>query len=260
MALPIRTSTAARGTPSSSLEPGTGDRLGAGEHAQQGVGLLGGHPGQPAGVAGQQGFGLRAQPPEPLLAFGEIANGFLGERRELPPGREAELPGDDQPRVAKLGGGGVGGGGVPGHSGPQPLQRAWVVAAQVGEQGVGHRGVVARPQPRQAGDRPVVGGALALDVRAELGPGPESVFLGEDELGVADQEPLGGPVAKHVGDPGLGGRIARRVRALQVLGLLAVVLQVRMGRQLEMTIGHRNLLRRRGPLARPERGWSCPVR
>jgi hypothetical protein len=47
---------------------------------------------------------------------------------------------------------------------------------------------------------------------------------------------------------------------LQVLGLLAVVLQVRMGRQLEMTIRHRNLLRRRGPLARPERGWSYPVR
>jgi hypothetical protein len=33
-----------------------------------------------------------------------------------------------------------------------------------------------------------------------------------------------------------------------------------MGRQLEMTIRHRNLLRRRGPLARPERGWSSPVR
>jgi hypothetical protein len=97
-------------------------------------------------------------------------------------------------------------------------------------------------------------------VRAELGPGPESVFLGEYELGVAEQEPLGGPVAQHVGDSGLGGRIARFVRALQVLGLLAVVLQVRMGRQLEMTIGHRNLLRRRGPLARPERGWSYPVR
>jgi hypothetical protein len=45
-----------------------------------------------------------------------------------------------------------------------------------------------------------------------------------------------------------------------VLGLLAVVLQVRLGRQLEMTIGHDNLLRRRGPLARPERGWSSPVR
>ena len=71
---------------------------------------------------------------------------------------------------------------------------------------------------------------------------------------------LGGPVTQHVGHPGLGGRIARRVRALQVLGLLAVVFQVRMGRQLEMTIGHRNLLRRRGPLARPERGWSYPVR
>ena len=111
-----------------------------------------------------------------------------------------------------------------------------------------------------AGDRPVAGAALALDIRAELGPGPESVFLGEDELGVAEQEPLGGPVAQHVGDPGLGCRIARGVRALQVLGLLAVVLQVRMGRQLEMTVGHRNLLRRRGPLARPERGWSCPVR
>jgi hypothetical protein len=49
-------------------------------------------------------------------------------------------PGDDQPRVAKFGGGGVGGGGVPGHIGPQPLQRAWGVAAQVGEQDVGHRG------------------------------------------------------------------------------------------------------------------------
>ena len=27
----------------------------------------------------------------------------------------------------------------------------------------------------------------------------------------------------------------------------------------KMTIGHRNLLHRRGPLSRPERGWSCPV-
>jgi hypothetical protein len=86
------------------------------------------------------------------------------------------------------------------------------------------------------------------------------VFPGEYELGVAEQEPPGSPVAQHVCYPRLGGRIARFVRTLQVLGLLAVVLQVRMGRQLKMTIGHRNLLRRRGPLAQPERGWSCPVR
>ena len=46
------------------------------------------------------------------------------------------------------------------------------------------------------------------------------MFLGEYELGVAEQEPLGGPVAQHVGDSGLGGRIARFVRALQVLGRL----------------------------------------
>ena len=38
--------------------------------------------------------------------------------------------------------------------------------------------------------------------------------------------------------------------------MLAVVPQVQMSRQLEMTIRHHNLLRRRGPLARPERGWS----
>ena len=73
-------------------------------------------------------------------------------------------------RVAKLGGGGVGGGGVAGHIGPQPWQRAGGVAAQVGEQGFGHRGVGARPDPRQTGVRPVAGGASALDVRAELGP------------------------------------------------------------------------------------------
>ncbi len=95
-------------------EPDTGDRLGVGKHVQQGAGLLGGQPGQPTGVAGQQGFGLRAQAPPLLRAFAEIAHGFLGERHELPPGREADLAGDDQPRVAKLGGGGVGGGGVPG--------------------------------------------------------------------------------------------------------------------------------------------------
>jgi hypothetical protein len=47
------------------------------------------------------------------------------------------------------------------------------------------------------------------------------VFLGEYELGVAEQEPPGGAVAQHVGRPGLGGRIARRVRALQVLGFMA---------------------------------------
>jgi hypothetical protein len=94
----------------------------------------------------------------------------------------------------------------------------------------------------------------------KLGPGPESVFLGQDELGVAEQEPPGGPVAQHLGRPVPGGGIPRLVRAQQVLGLLAVVLQVRMSRQLEMTIRHHNLLRRRGPLARPERGWSCPVR
>ena len=52
----------------------------------------------------------------------------------------------------------------------------------------------------------------------------------------------------------------RRGPAQQVLGLLAVVLQVRMSRQRDMTIRHHNLLRRRGPLARPERGWSYPVR
>ena len=86
------------------------------------------------------------------------------------------------------------------------------------------------------------------------------MFLGQDELGVAEQEPPGGPVAQHLGRPGLGGRIPRLVRAQQVLGLLAVVLQVRMSRQLGMTIRHHNLLRRRGPLARPERGWSYPVR
>jgi ABC-type multidrug transport system fused ATPase/permease subunit len=240
-------------------EPDTGDRLGVGEHLQQGVGLPGGQLGQPAGVAGQQGFGLRAQAPPLLPAFVQIAQGFLGERHELAPGREAELPGDDQPRVAMLGGGGAGGSGVPGNVGPQPPQRARVAAAQVGEQGIGQRGQAARHHPPQPGDRPVAGSALALDVRPELGPGTESVFLGEDELGVAEQEPPGGPVAKHVGHPGLSCSIARGVCALQVLGLLTVVLQVWMGRQLEMTIGHHNLLRRRGPLARPERGWWCPV-
>jgi hypothetical protein len=230
-----------------------------GEHRQQDVGLARGQLGQPGGVAGQHGFGLRAHAPPVLLAFGLIALGFLGGRHELPPGREADLPGDDQPRVAKLSGGGVGGRGVPGHLGAQPGQRARVAAAQLGEQGIGLRGIAARSAP-QPGNRPVAGGALALDVRPELGPGPESVFLGQDELGVAEQEPLGGPVAQHLGRPGLGGRIPRFVRALQVLGLLAVVLQVGMSRQLGMTIRHHNLLRRRGPLARPERGWSCSVR
>lgn len=119
---------------------------------------------------------------------------------------------------------------------------------------------MARPHPPQAGDRPVPGGALALDVRPELGPSPESVFLGQDELGVAEQEPPGGPVAQPLGRPVPGGGIPRLVRAQQVLGLLAVVLQIRMSRQLRMTIRHHNLLRRRGPLARPERGWSYPVR
>ena len=85
------------------------------------------------------------------------------------------------------------------------------------------------------------------------------MFLGEDELGVAEQEPLGGPVAQYLGRSAPGGGIPRLVRAQQMLGLLAVVLQVRMGRQLGMTIRHHNLFRRRGPLARPERGWSCPV-
>ena len=75
-------------------EPGTEDRP-HGEHLQQGVGLPGGELGQPAGVAGQQGLGLRAQAPPRLLAFVGFALGFLGERHELPPGREAELPGDD---------------------------------------------------------------------------------------------------------------------------------------------------------------------
>ncbi|MEV4890652.1 hypothetical protein AB0K48_14790, partial [Nonomuraea sp. NPDC055795] len=44
--------------------------------------------------------------------------------------------------------------------------------------------------------------------------------------------------------------------------LFAVVLNVRMSRQLEMTIGHRNLHRRRGPLARPEEvdlAWCVEV-
>jgi hypothetical protein len=38
-------------------DPDTGDRLAVGKHVQHGVGLLGGQPGRPAGVAGQQGFG-----------------------------------------------------------------------------------------------------------------------------------------------------------------------------------------------------------
>jgi hypothetical protein len=101
-------------------------------------GQLGVVMGQPAGVASQQGFGLRAHAPPPLLAFGGIALGFLGARHELPPGREADLPGDDQPRVAQLGGGGIGGSGV-----PQPGQRARVAAAQLGEQAVGLRGISA---------------------------------------------------------------------------------------------------------------------
>ena len=236
--------------------PGRGtEDLPPGEYLQQGVGLPGGQLGQPGGVAGQQGFGLRAHAPPPLLAFGLITLGFLIARHELLPGREAEFPGDDQPRVAKLGGGGVGGSGVPGHLGPQSLQGVRVAAAQLGEQAIGLRGVAAR-RPPQAGDRPVAGGALALDVRPEIGPVPESVFLGQDELGVAEQEPRGGPVTQHLGRPGPGGGIPRLVRALQVPGLLAVVLQVRMSRQLGMTIRHHNLLRRRGPLSRPERGWS----
>ena len=75
---------------------------------------------------------------------------------------------------------------------------------------------VSDPLPVQAGDRPVTGGALALDVRPELGPGPESVFLGQDELGVAEQEPLGGPVTQHLGRPVLSGLITGFVRAQQV--------------------------------------------
>jgi len=93
VALPISISTAARGTPSPS--PSVVPRISPpGEHLQQGVGLPGGQLGQPAGVAGQQGFGLRAQAPPALLALGLIALGFLGERHELPPGREAEFPGE----------------------------------------------------------------------------------------------------------------------------------------------------------------------
>ena len=77
--------------------------------------------------------------------------------------------------------------------------------------------------------------------------------------------------AKHLQHTYETGDAAAQARVADVLGdraaerfLLSdaqfVLAQVRMGRQLEMTIGHRNLLRRRGPLARPERGWSCPVR
>ena len=185
--------------------------------------------------------------------------GFLGARHEFPPGREAEFPGDDQPRVAKLGGGGVGGGGVPGHIGPQPLQRARVVAAQVGEQGVGHRGVVARPDParRETGRSPVVLWLWMCARNSAQVRNPCS-WASTNWASLSRNRPAARSPSTSA-DPGPGGRIARLVRALQVLGLLAVVLQVRMGRQLEMTIGHRNLLRRRGPLARPERGWSCPV-
>ena len=85
-------------------------------------------------------------------------------------------------------------------------KRVRVAAAQLGQQAVGPRGVTARRRP-QADDRPVAGGALALDVRTELGPGPEPVFLGQDELGVAEQEPPGGPVTQHLGRPVPGGRI-----------------------------------------------------
>jgi hypothetical protein len=259
VALPISTSTAPPGHAESLAERDT-DELPHGEHVQQRAGLPSGQPGQPGGVAGQQGFGLRAQAPLPLLEFLVVALGFLGGRHELPPGREAEFPGDDQPGVAQLGTGGVGGRGVPGYRDPQPGQRLRGAVAQLAEQVIGPRGIAARPLPPQPGARSVAGGVLALDVRPELGPGPESVFLGEDELGVAEQEPPGGPVTQHLGRPVPGGGIPRLVRALQVLGLLAVVLQVRMSRQLEMAIGHRNLLRRRGPLARPERGWSYLMR
>ena len=68
-------------------------------------------------------------------------------------------------------------------------------------------------------------------MRPEIGPVPESVFLGEYELGVAEQEPPGGPVTQHLGRPVPGGRIPGLVGAQQVLGLLAVVLQVRVSRQ-----------------------------
>jgi hypothetical protein len=39
------------------------------------------------------------------------------------------------------------------------------------------------------------------DARPELDLGPESVFLGQDELGVAEQESLGGPVTQLFGRP-----------------------------------------------------------
>jgi hypothetical protein len=56
-------------------EPDTGDRLAVGKHTQQGVGLPGGQLGQPLGVTGQQGFGLRAQTSPLLPAFADIAHG-----------------------------------------------------------------------------------------------------------------------------------------------------------------------------------------
>ena len=59
------------------------------------------------------------------------------------------------------------------------------------------------------------------------------MFLGEYELGVAEQEPLGGPVTQHLGHPVPGGDIPRLVRAQRGLALLAVVLQVRVREQLE---------------------------
>ena len=59
-----------------------------------------------------------------------------------------------------------------------------------------------------------------LWIRTELGPVPESVFLGQDELDVAEQEPLGGPVTQYLGGLVPGGRIPRLVRAQQVLACL----------------------------------------
>jgi hypothetical protein len=68
-------------------------------------------------------------------------------------------------------------------------------------------------------DRPVAGGTSALDVHPQLGPGPESVFLGEDELGVSEQEPPGGPGAQHLRRPVPGGipRLDGRSRCLACL-------------------------------------------
>lgn len=81
------------------------------------------------------------------------------------------------------------------------------------------------------------------------------MLLSENELGVAEQEPLSGPVTQDLGNPGRGLLLAGGDLVPQPLGLLAVVLQVRIRRELEVAIGHHNLLRHRGPLARSERGW-----